>query len=271
MRRSEPGASAGRGDIQSVRRALSLLMSFSRERPELGVNELARAHGLHRSSVSRLLATLADAGFVRVDPISGRYRLGLALLERAGLLLLQMDIRAIAQPIMHELAPRGEETVTLAALDGLEAVVIEQASPARPCRFVSWPGRRVPLHATAHGKVLLAFREPAERDRMLARLVDADGRFPRLTAATITTAEALAEELRLTRERGYGLAMMEMDRDLAGVATPVFDHNGQVVASVSLSGPAFRYQPEHVTFLASLIVEGGRRLSRELGWQGPAT
>jgi DNA-binding IclR family transcriptional regulator len=267
---SGSGSPSARGDIQSVRRALGLLMSFSRERPEQGVNELARAHGLHPSTVSRLLATLADAGFVRVDPASGRYRLGLTLLERAGLVLLQMDIRTMAQPIMRELAQRGEETVNLAVLDGLQAVVIEQASPARPCRFVSWPGRRVPLHATAHGKVLLAFREPGERDQIIARLVAADGALPRLTEATLVTPAALLADLARTRERGYALAVLEMDRDLAAVAAPVFDHTENVVASLSLSGPVFRYQPEHVTFLGSLIVEGAQRLSRELGWRGLA-
>jgi DNA-binding IclR family transcriptional regulator len=244
-------------------------MSFSRERPEFGVNELARIHGLHPSSVSRLLATLADAGFVRADPVSGRYRLGLTLLERAGLVLLQMDIRTIAQPVMRELADRGEETVNLSVLDGLEAVVIEQAAPARPCRFVSWPGRRVLLHATAHGKVLLAFREPAEESELIARIAGPDGSLPRRTESTIGTAADLREELRLTRARGYGIAIKEMDRDLAGVAAPVFDHSGKVVASVSLSGPVFRYQPEHVAFLGSLIIAGAQHISRELGWRGP--
>ena len=78
------GVQARRAEVSSVRRAAALLKSFSRERPELGVNELARAHGLHPSSVSRLLATLADAGLVRVNPTSGRYRLGFAVLEMAG-------------------------------------------------------------------------------------------------------------------------------------------------------------------------------------------
>ncbi|MGI5837388.1 MAG: IclR family transcriptional regulator [Chloroflexota bacterium] len=256
------------GEVGSVKRALAVLNSFSRERPEFGVNELARLYGIHPSSMSRLVGTLAAAGFLRLNPTTGRYRLGFSLVERAGLVLLELDIRAVAQPIMRDMVQKGEETANLAVLAGHEAVVIEQASSPRPCRYVSWVGRRIPLHATAHGKVLLAFHSQAERDELIRSIADAEGRFPRITETTITNVEELNGVLSEVAEVGYATAFGEMDIDLSAVAAPVFNHSGEVVASVSLSGPSYRYKPEYTIFLADLVVEYSRRISMELGWRG---
>ena len=256
------------GGVGSVKRALAVLGSFSKERPEIGVNELARMHGLHPSSISRIVGTLATAGYLRVNPATGRYRLGFSLVERAGLVLLELDIRAVAQPIMREMVQRGGETANLAVLDSREAVVVEQAPSPRPCRYVSWVGRRVPLHATAHGKVLLAFRSAAEREAILQTISDLEGNFPRLTEATIATVDGLISDLEAVVAKGYAVALGEMDPDLSAVAAPVFDHSGAVVASLSLSGPSFRYTPERVAFLADLVVECSRMISAELGWRG---
>ncbi len=263
--RATPNRRAG---VQSVGRAIALLRSFSRETLELGVNELARAHRLHPSSVSRLLATLAEAGFVRLNPATGRYRLGFAALEIAGLVLLQLDFRAVAQPVMREIAKRGEETANLAVLDGNEAVIVEQAPSPRPFSMVSWVGRRIPLHATAHGKVLLTFNPSARSEAVIAALADAQGRLPAVTQTTLTSVTALRQALALTAERGYAVAFGELTPDGAAVAAPVFDHTGAVAASLSLSGPLFRYDAAHVAELAALVVAGTRRISAELGWRG---
>jgi DNA-binding IclR family transcriptional regulator len=217
-----------------------------------------------------LLATLAEAGFVRVNPATGRYRLGFAALEIAGLVLLQLDIREAAQPVMRELALRGGETANLAILDGQEAVIVEQAPSPQPCRVVSWVGRRVPLHATAHGRVLLTFRPQPEREELLAALADSAGVLPPWSEKAPHTLAELRQIIAATAARGYALAQGELDREVAGVAAPVYNHLGAVVASLSLSGPTYRYEPAHVAALAALLVEGTRRISAELGWRPEA-
>jgi DNA-binding IclR family transcriptional regulator len=270
--RALPGGGQA-ADVQSVRRAMQFLRAFSATRVEIGVSELAREHGLHPSSVSRLLRTLADAGFVRLNPGTGRYRLGFGVLELAGLLLHDLDVRTAARPEMQALAARSRATVNLAVLDGHEAVVVEQALADSGFRYASRVGRRIPLHATAHGKALLAHSTPAQQEALVRAITGADGRLARLTAATTVDPEALAAELRRTAERGFATAFGEMDVHLAGVAVPLFDHSGAVVASLALPGPVERYAPAYVECLAALAREAGRRISAELGWhtgEGPA-
>lgn len=257
-------------DVQSVRRALQFLRTFSSDRPELGVNELARAHGLHPSSVSRLLRTLADAGFVRLNPQTGRYRLGFSVLELAGLLLHDLDVRAAARPDMQALASRSRETVNLAILDGHEAVVVEQALSDSVFRYASRVGRRIPLHATAHGKVLLAYSPAARREALLRAGVGEDGLLTRFTPETVTDPLLLEAELRDILARGYATASGELDVHLAGVAVPIIDHTRAVVASLALPGPLERYTAEHMAALATLAQEAGRRVSAGLGWRAGA-
>lgn len=251
---------------QSVRRALLLLRSFKRDRAEVGINELAREHGLNPSSVSRLMGTLAEQGFVRLNRETGRYRLGFAPLELAGLLLLHLDIRAAAQPAMRELALASGETVNLALLEGHEAVIVEQALAPSTFRFVSWIGRRIPLHATAHGKVHLAFSSAEDRAQILDLIADHDGNLPRYTPATIGTRAVLEAEINLVVARGYATAHGELDQERSGVAVPIFDYRGELAASLAVPGLSYRNTPERVETLVRLATEASQHISRELGW-----
>ncbi|MCC6174832.1 MAG: IclR family transcriptional regulator [Chloroflexi bacterium] len=257
-----------RSDVQSVRRALALLKVFSRSRPELSVTEAARLLGVHPSSASRLLATLADAGFVRQDPESGRYRPGFAALELASVALHSLDIRAEAIGVMRSLSARISETVNLAVLDETKAVVIEQAPVESTVRFVSWIGRRLPLHATAHGKAHLAFLASERREPLLAAIAEPDGTLQSFTPDTIVTRAALDHELSGIRQQGYVLACGEFDPELAGVAVPIFGHDGAIIASMSISGPLYRMPPSRLHELARFAIPAGQQISARLGWSG---
>ena len=253
--------------IKSVRRAVRLLKSFSRERPELGVSELARMHRLHPSTVSRLLATFADEDLVRINPETHRYRLGFGILETAGIFLAQFDIRLIAQPVMRELGDAVRETVNLSVLVGNEAVIIDQVPVREGVALVSWIGRRVPLYATSHGKALLAFQEPARQAVLLDAIMNGRTTLPAFTRKTIRTRRELVAELSAVLRNGYATSYGELNPESAGLGVPILDAAGTAVAALTTAGPMYRMTQEKVSAVIPLIIAAGRKISSELGWQ----
>ena len=161
------------------------------------------------------------------------------------------DIRATARPALVDLAEASRETVHLAALDADEVINIEQISGPHLVRDTNWVGRRTPLHCVANGKALLAWRPAAEIARVLARPL------ARFTERTIIDPAALRAELAVVREYGYAQALGEAEVGLNAVAAPVRDGSGQVVAAVSVSGPAYRVAADRIAELA---------LVRDLGY-----
>ena len=136
------------GNLQSVRRALRALELIS-EHGELGVTELGRKLDVHKATASRLIATLAERGFVERDPISEKYRLGFGLISLAGAAVGGNDLVRAARPILDDLAERTHETVNLGVLSGDSVVYIDQVTGTRSIVSVSWVGQRTPLHCTS--------------------------------------------------------------------------------------------------------------------------
>ena len=207
------------------------------------MSELAREHGLHPSSASRLLRTLANAGFVRLNPTTGRDRLGFSAPSWPGSCCTTSTCARRCSE-MHALASRSQETVNLAVLDGAEAVVVEQALADSVFRYASRVGRRIPLHATAHGKALLAY-SPAAPDRSAAGR-NSGGRASGVVHPGDHHQPRRPRSVRQIVVQGYATAWGEMDSHLAGVAVPIFDHSREVVASLALPGSVERYTAEHI-------------------------
>lgn len=226
---------------------------------ELGVSELGRKVNLHKSTASRLLATLEHEGLVERVAGSDKYRLGFELIRLAGMVPYFPDVREAARPVLVELAESSRETVNLAVLDGDEAVNIEQISGPHLVRDTNWVGRRTPLHCVANGKVLLAFRPPSERERI------AFGPLPHYTERTIIDPVRLVEELDDVRRRGYAVALGEIEDGLNAVAVPVGGPAGVVIAAVSVSGPAYRVTPDRVSELSALAIDAARRIAVRMG------
>lgn len=248
--------------IQSVQRAASLLRAFGNGAHELGVSELGRKVNLHKSTVSRLLATLEQEGLVERVPGTEKYRLGYELLRLAGQVTHFGDVRAAAQPVLADLAERSRETVNLAVLDDDEVINVDQASGPHLVRIGNWVGRRTPLNCVANGKALLAFQPESAIEGILAQPL------PRFTERTITDPEALRVELARVRECGYAEALGEIEEGLNAVAAPVWDASGQVVAAVSVSGPAYRVTAERAPELGRLTMDAADGISRRLGYSG---
>src|SRR5690242_631258 len=155
--------------IQSVRRAAALLKVFDNGPTELGVSELSRKARLHKSTASRLLATMEREGLLERVPGTEKYRLGFMLVRLAGQVTHFGDVRAAARPTLVELAEASRETAILAVLDGDEVINVEQISGPYLLRDSNWVGRRTPLNCVANGKALLAFQSQELIGRILSR------------------------------------------------------------------------------------------------------
>jgi DNA-binding IclR family transcriptional regulator len=245
------------GPVASVARALVILDELRDSEHGLGVNELARRIDVNASTASRLLATLESAGLVQRDG-HGPYRLGLTLVTLANRVLARLDLQALARPLLVRLTDLTGETSTLSLPGEREAITVDSAPSRSSVVSMARLGQPSIAHATAVGKVMLAFgggRLPRERD-----LVP-------LTTRTITDRAELAAEVRAVRERGYGTVFGERDVDVNAIAAPVFDRTGQLAAILGLQGPASRLE-DPARLLASLLAVA-RALTEALGGSAP--
>ena len=245
--------------VRSVDRAAALLLALGESHGEAGVTELARRLGLHKSTASRLLATLEKRGLVEQDEETGKYRLGLVVIRLAERAERTLDLRSIAMPELDRLARVTHETTGIGVLDGDQLLTVGQADGPNLVAVGDWTGRWVPLHAVAAGKVLLASMPEREILRLVRRGLD------RFTDRTITGLEPLLEELARVRRRGYATAFGEYDPALNAVAAPVHDARGAVTAAVDVWGPTFRVTPRRIPELVQQVREAAGAVSVRLG------
>jgi DNA-binding IclR family transcriptional regulator len=241
-------------EVRSVDRAASLLIAIGESNGDAGVSELSRRLGLHKSTASRLLATLETRGLVERTE-SGRYRLGRALVRLGGRAESSRDLRALATGPLEALARSVHEASSLHVLESDAASTIAYADPTGASR--ERYGRSSALHASASGKVLLAVQPEREVIR-LARL-----RFTSYSPNTIVRVDYLLEELFRVRVRGFATAFGEQALNLNAVAVPVFDQRSAVVAALEIQGPTIRISPgrvlelvEHAREAAAVITDG---------------
>ena len=247
--------------VASVARAIALLEQLRDSEHPIGVNELARRIGVNASTASRLLQTLEAGGLVQRDregpetPTPHRpYRLGLGLVTLADRVLARLDLQSLARPVLVELMESTGETATLSLPGEREAITVDSAPSRSSVVSMARLGRPSVAHATAVGKVMLAFGGgplPSEPD-----LVP-------LTARTIIDREELLAQVRAVRARGYGTVFGERDVDVNAIAAPVFDRGGTLAAILGLQGPASRL--DDPVRLLPVLLEATARLSRALG------
>ncbi len=254
---SNPAAVESVG-VQSVARALSILEILARS-GESGVTDIAAALEVHKSTAFRLVATLEQHGLVEQVEGRGKYRLGVGLLRLAGATSARLDVVQEARPLCKQLAAATGETVNLATLSGHSALYLDQVAGPSALQPHNWVGQHIPLHATSNGKVLLAWLPAVELDDLL-------GRLPAFTGSTITTRAQLRRALETVREQGYAVAVDELEIGLTAIASPVRNAHGDVLCSMSLSGPTFRLTEERVAQVTPLLLEAAEELSHRLGW-----
>ena len=246
--------------VQSLERALDLLEALAGA-DDLGVSEIAVQTGLVPSTAHRLLGTLVARGYASQSPTTGRYMLGYKLLElTSGVQDRLGRLRTAARPHLEAIQSETGETTNLVVLEGRDVVYIESVSGTRSVRLHTEVGRSIPAHTSGAGKALLAWRDPAD----VATLLNGAPLAPS-TPRTLTTLDALQEDLANIRRRGYSTDNEEHELGVACVATPVLDRAHSPVAAISISGPISRILHEETPDLAGLLREHAEAVSAALG------
>ncbi len=261
----KPASSAGgRSSVQSVVHALDIFDYLASSGGEAGVTELAQSLHIHKSTASRLLATLNARGYVSRNPQSGKYSLGMHLVELSRVKLDQIDLRQLARPYLEDLVSSTGETAHMAVLDRGKVVYIDKVDTLQTLGMRSRIGYRIAAHCTALGKALLAELPAEELDAVL----DPD-KMVRFTSNTITDLDTLKLHLASVRERGYAIDDEEHEDGIRCIAAAIRDHAGRVVAAISVSGPTFRITREKADTIGRLVSDAARQLSASAGYAGP--
>jgi len=252
------GAAGSVAGVQSVDRALTILEFLARG-GEAGVTEVAAQLGVHKSTAFRLVATLESHRLVEQTEDRGKYRLGVGILRLAGATSARLDVVQEARPVCRQLAADTGETVNIAVLSESSALYLDQVAGSSALQPHNWVGQHIPLHATSNGKVLLSELSEAELKAALREL-------PRFTDTTITTRPRLRDELAKVRHDGYALAVDELEVGLTAAAAPIRSAHGDIIASMSISGPTFRLDDERLAEAIPMLVAAATEVSHRLGW-----
>lgn len=264
---SSEAAKRERAGVQSVERTLDILEALVEFGSEVGLVEISQAVSLPLATVHRLLGTLITRGYVKQNRQNRKYALGFRALQMGSDMRQRFSLRLEARPFLQRLMQRSGESANLAVLDDGEIVYIDQAQSSRILRMFTQIGNRLPAHSTGSGKVMLAFA-PAEIVDGILRRYGLAARTPH----TIVELPTFKRELDRIREVGYAIDDEEHEEGVRCVAVPVRDESGQVVASLSISGPVTRLSDQQVENMVAEAIDCGTKLSARLGYTAePAT
>jgi DNA-binding IclR family transcriptional regulator len=247
-------------NITALQRGLTLLHLFAKSEKGLSATEVAKLSSLPVSTVHRLLVNLQAAGFLECD-LEKVYHLGAACISIGQAARGQLDVRRLSLRHLQELNHQTRETVHLTVRHAMSAVYVEKLDSPEPLRIHSRIGAFVPLHCTAVGKVMLAHMPDAELEKVLKQL-----EFRRFTANTIGSPQEMQTELQKVRRSGFACDLEEYEAHIRCVAAPIWDSQGAVNASLSVTGPAVRMASARIRQIAPLIRNAGLRISKELGY-----
>lgn len=258
MDNSEPQT---RYSIRAVDRALRILMAFTAQKGELTIGELTAAAEVPRSTVFRLLATLEIGGFVERGSQPDTYRLGPNALLVGGAALRQVNFHDRIRPHLKQLMHETGETVHLVIFRSNQAIVLDKIDSQHAIQLVSNIGYQSPLHASAAGKLLLAFQPDDVIQEVLNGYV-----YTPLTPNTIADPQTLLAHLQQIRKQQFSLDLEEVELGLRCIAAPVYNFSGEVAAGVSMSGPAHRITPAAVEKFVPVVRQATARMSQDLGF-----
>lgn len=245
--------------VKSLGKVMRVLDAFSTTNRTLSLTEICHVADLPKSTAHRLLATMRDVGLLDQDGPRDQYRLGMKLFELGNTVLANMDLYREARPFADALTRQGGQAVHLAVFDGYRAIVIHRAdaSPEASPTLVE----QAPIHCTSVGKAILAFQPEPIVDRIIAAGLE------RFTDSTITDPAALRRELAVIRGRGYSIDEAEHQPGLRCVGAPIRSKAGQVVAGISITGPAWRLPLAEVEGIAKLVMHHAKGISTALGYR----
>lgn len=256
----EAAKSPREGGVQSITRALTILKALSEHDEGLTLTELAKSIGLPPSSAHRILTTLQRQRFVRFEPATMSWLVGVEAFVVGNSFARSRDIVSLAVPHMRRLMGKTGETVNFFMQDGDEVLCMAQIQSQQMVRAISRPGGGVGMHRSAAGKTILAHMADGDVDGVVER-----NGLPRFTDHTIVTPEALSLELFRVRQRGFAVDNEEFTIGLRCIAAPIFDEAGAVHSAISIAGPTSRITESRVDALGELAALCARTVTSEIG------
>jgi len=247
--------------INSIIRACNILRCLSKDKAHFKISEIARQLDLDRSTTYRILLSLGRCGLVEKDEKTGEYSLGVAAFEIGNDYVRRMDFIKISKPIMNDLALKVQETVHLAVLSGTEIVYVDKVDSPRTLGVMSKIGQRAPLYCTALGKVLLANQPKEGLTRIIGEI-----KLKPFTKNTITSKKKLVEELKRVREQGYALDQKEYEEEVECIGAPIRDHQGDVIAALSISGPQRKISTPQERQFINQVIRAATSISSKMGY-----
>lgn len=251
--------------MSSVERVLDLLGTISRRPRGASLKEISAELELPPPSVHRLLRTCVDRGFCEQDPDSQRYLPGPRLVDLARATLEEHDIVSASATELRHLRDRTGETTFLTTMVGLAATCVAVESSERPVRLHIQLGLRMPFHASAAARAILAFRPEHEAKRLLG-----NEELIAFTDNTPTTIDDALARLHQVREDGYASSHSELDENTIGIAAPVRNRQGDVTSSLCVALPLTRFPIGDQAHVAKEVIAAADRVSIALGWRVPA-
>lgn len=261
MRARQRPSSDSKAALQVLHRAFRVLDLFTIQRPEWTVTEVAADLGLPLSTTHRILRVLLEHGFLRREPTSRRFRLGIAAVDLGVRGRASMETRAVFVESLRGLSEATGETAILCTLDasGTASFCVDRVESDEPLRLSVEPGRTLPLHAGAMGKALLAFLPPGQQEAVLRAPLS------KLCTGTITSRTRLRAELEVIADRGYSTSFEETNPGLWGAAVPILDSRGSAYASIGTAGPLLRYSPDRLAREVISCQEAAAEIAAALG------
>ena len=241
--------------------AVQLMDCFSKEEPYLGVREAARMTGLSSSTTGRVFASLRELGLLVQDMETRQYALAGKILAWAEVYTATLDIRRVALPYIYDLQRLTGETISLYVREGKQRVCVERVESEQNVRMVARVGRYIPLHAGSAGKLFLAYMTEDQQQAFLETEA-----LQAFTPMTITDPEQLIAECQQIVKQGYSLSHGEWTADASGVAAPIFNQRGQMIAAMTISGPTQRFTPNKIEKFSQNCIHNVMQISRLLGY-----
>jgi DNA-binding IclR family transcriptional regulator len=244
---------------QAVQRVLSILRAFSEESPKRSLTELSLAAGLNKATAHRMLSVLERDGFVYRSPETGEFQLGSEMIVLGARALKSVDVRAVARSELQGLARETGEDATLEILVKDEVLIVDEERGRGLLVLGTELGTRWPAHATATGKVLLAFAGVA--------LAETGESLPAVTEHTIVSWDRWKATLSEVLVKGYATNIEELVYGYISVAAPIRDREGCTTAALSIGGSVERVTVDRIPALAKIVQEAAARISERLGYR----
>jgi len=247
--------------VQILDRVMDIIELLSTSTQGMGVTEIGNRLSLHKSTVHRLINSLARRGYIEKDNKTGLYKIGLKFIEISSLHLHQLELKTEATPYMRRLSEVTGQVSHLAIMDDTDVVYIEKFDLLQSLRLYSQIGKRIPVYCSALGKVLLSSKSNEIRNQILDSI-----ELKPFTKNTIIDRKSLEHELNKTKQRGWAVDNEEHEPGVCCIAAPVFDFTGKAIAAISISGDKSAIDSGQKDHFIKMVVEAAKDISERMGF-----